>query len=88
MSKLPWYWRIDRMFFPVERFFFQVCDIIRHPVKTYKDFRAIYPRPKIGEKVMDCRYQVHVVTGYGRTKDDLILDDGRSCSWIHCCERA
>lgn len=54
-----------------------------HPVDRYRWHRKGRRVPRAGDFVQDCRGQVHqVVTADG---DDLVLDDGYRCSWMHCC---
>ena len=69
-------------------FYYETLDLIQHPVENWRIWRKRRNRPKIGDKVRDCRDQVHKVVAYGNDKDDLILDDGACMSWMHCCEPA
>jgi hypothetical protein len=57
---------------------------VRYPRRCFADLKHWLTRPLIGDKIEDCRYQTHRVVGYAGTEDDLILDDGSHCSWMHC----
>jgi hypothetical protein len=59
---------------------------IRHPIENWYWHRKWRHRPKVGDKIQDCRYQIHTVVAFGDCEDDLVLDDGSSCSWMHCCD--
>jgi hypothetical protein len=59
---------------------------VRYPYRSYLDMVHWWTRPMIGDKIIDCRNEVHTVVGILPTEDDLILEDGHHASWIHCCE--
>lgn len=61
---------------------------LRHPRDNWGWRRKWRCRPATGAWVEDCRGQVHQVTGFGETDDDLLLDDGTRASWTHCCNFA
>ena len=59
---------------------------IRHPVRTYMLWRKWRRRPAIGDRVEDCRYEIHTVIGFADGDEDtLLFEDGSSASWMHCC---
>lgn len=59
---------------------------VRHPVDNWYWRQKWRHRPAIGDKIHDCRNQIHEVVAFGDSVDDLILDDGHSVSWMHCCD--
>lgn len=78
-----------KWFLPAERIFFRSWYSIRHPRQAWFDIKRRLQRPKIGEWVVDCRYEYHQVKGYldsGWYRDTLLFEDGHSASWINCCE--
>ncbi len=70
----------------VERRFWRLANITRHPCEAWAGWRKWRDRPRIGEQVRDCRGEIHTVAGFGDSKDDLILEDGLRCSWMNCCD--
>ena len=66
-------------------FWFTVRRAIRHPVDAWYIGRKRRSVPRPGERVRDCRGQVHAVVS--ADEDDLLLDDGSRFSWFHCCTR-
>lgn len=69
-----------------ERWFWRQWRMIRYPRLYTRDWWKWHKRPAIGDQVEDCRGEVHRVTAFGKTQDDLILDDGTSVSWMSCCD--
>jgi hypothetical protein len=72
---------------PLERRFWHLVDTVQHPRRHWNDWKHWRQRPKIGDLVVDCREKTLKVVSFGRTEDDLILEDGSSASWMNCCER-
>lgn len=57
------------------------------PYREYQVKRKWRQRPGIGDRVEDCRYQIHTVVGFvGGDEDNLLFEDGSSASWMHCCD--
>ena len=67
--------------------YYTIRSWVRCPVHQSRSWWKWHRRPGIGDRVRDCRHQVHEVVGLGDTEDDLVLDDGSNCSWMHCCDR-
>lgn len=59
---------------------------IRYARKDFSSRRKWRDRPEIGDLVEDCRGKVLRVKAFGTTEDDLILEDGSTASWMHCCD--
>jgi hypothetical protein len=60
---------------------------IRHPRRNLYFGKKWRGRPGAGDLVIDCRGQEHAVARFLDGEDDLVLDDGYHCSWMHCCEK-
>jgi len=61
---------------------------MRHPLDTYHYYKHLRDIPAIGVNVVDCRGKTLKVVEIGTDGDTLLLSDGTSASWTHCCERA
>lgn len=58
---------------------------IRFPRERFRDEVHWRTRPTLGDKIIDCRNEIHTVTRFAWSEDDLILDDGHAASWMNCC---
>jgi hypothetical protein len=70
-----------------ERWYRRQLATLRHPIYTFHDYRKWLQRPDVGDYVIDCRSKLLKVVQLGDDEDDLMLEDGSSASWMHCCER-
>ena len=67
------------------RMFWTAIYTMRHPIDSFMRQWKWHNRPNVGDAVIDCRNQYHLVTDIDG--DDLTLDDGSKASWMHCCDR-
>ena len=69
----------------IESAWWTVWQWIRHPRENYYWRKKHRNPPKAGDYVEDCRYQILKVVEVDG--DDLLLEDGTTASWMHCCNR-
>lgn len=77
---------LDKLWWELDRYTWRSRSWIRYPRSNYYRRRKWKSRPVEGDWIEDCRGQVHQVAK--ADGDDLILDDGYSVSWMHCCTHA
>ena len=67
-------------------FMWRAWQWIRYPRENFSWRRKWRNKPKIGDRVEDCRYEIHTVVGYDeKDEDTLLFEDGSHASWMHCC---
>ncbi|HEY1700897.1 MAG TPA: hypothetical protein VGG75_14395 [Trebonia sp.] len=54
-----------------------------HPVDSCRWWWKTRHVPRPGDRVVDCRGRLSRVAAVD--DDDVTLEDGYRCSWMHCC---
>lgn len=83
-----WWWLEDHApgLLAAERRFFRAWDSVLHPRVHWFYWRKWRNRPKVGDRVEDCRGEIHMVTKIDPDGDQLTLEDGSGASWMNCCD--
>lgn len=54
---------------------------LRWPRRSFYEWRKWRQRPKIGDRVEDCQFEIRTVTGFiGGDEDMLLFEDGHTAS--------
>jgi hypothetical protein len=86
LRRHPLLLKILMRWWALQRPFWRVAWIARNWDTWRYDRQKWAKRPKIGDRVRDCRGEIHTVVSFRGHPDQLTLEDGHGCSWMNCCD--